>query len=67
MISKYDDEFNKKILNELKTKIKKFEDYKESTTFLYNTPTLEDTDLLLNPKMKINTIDEVKKSIEIGL
>jgi glutamyl-tRNA synthetase/nondiscriminating glutamyl-tRNA synthetase len=34
-ISHFSEDYNKKILNELRTKMKKFEDYEDLTLFLY--------------------------------
>lgn len=60
-------EFNIKILNELRTKIKKFDEYKQLTKFFYTEPNTVSKELLLNEKMKINSIYDVKKSLELTL
>lgn len=60
-------EYNKKILEELKTKIKKFDEYKENSHFLYNDSKIPSKELLLNEKMKIDNIDIVKKALVIAL
>ena len=57
----FDDNFNKKVLWELKTKIKNFSEFKELTLFLYWDSKIPDQDLLANQKMKITDIDMVKK------
>jgi glutamyl/glutaminyl-tRNA synthetase len=66
-IKKFGDDYNKKILNELKTKIKKFDEYKEQTKFLYDDNLEIKTDLLINEKMKITNLEIAKKWLEISL
>jgi len=66
-IQKFSDDFNKKILNELKTKIKKFDEYEEQTTYLYWDAKIPEKDLLINEKMKIKDIDTVKKALEMAI
>jgi len=66
-ISKFWDEYNKKVLNELRTKIKKFDEFKENTNYLYNEAKLPTKELLINEKMKIKDIDTVKKALNIAL
>lgn len=63
----FDENYNKKILNELKTKIKKFDEFEENTTFFYSEPKEIPQELLVNEKMKINSIDEAKKWLELTL
>jgi glutamyl/glutaminyl-tRNA synthetase len=66
-ILKFGKNYNKKILNELRTKIKKFDEYKDLTNFFYNDSKIPSNELLLNEKMKIFTNDDVKKSLNIAL
>lgn len=66
-IKEFWDDFNKKILNELKTKIKKFDEFKEATTFIYWEANNFNKELLLNEKMKIDSFDVVKKWLKISL
>ncbi len=66
-IKEFWDDFNKKVLGELKTKIKKFDEFKEATTFIYNDLEDFDNNLLLNEKMKIDSFEVVKKWLEISL
>lgn len=62
-----DEDFNKKILNELKTRIKHFSEYKEYTNFLYNESKIPKEDLIVNQKMKIDSIELAKKWLELTL
>lgn len=62
-LQNFPDEYNKSILNELKTRIKKFDELKELTTFFYNDAKIPSQELLVNPKMKIADIETVKKSL----
>ena len=66
-ISCFDKEYNLKILDELRTKIKKFDEYKDLTNFFYSEAKIPSTELLLNEKMKIFTTEEVKKWLNIAL
>ena len=47
--------------------MKKFEDFKELTTFLYWDLKIPEKELFLNEKMKINDLDIVKKWLRISL
>lgn len=64
-LQKFPEEYNQKVLNELKTRIVKFEDFKELTTFFFSEPTTAEEELFVNPKMKLENIDDVKKSLEL--
>lgn len=65
-LENFDDEYSKKILNELKTKIKKFNEFKESTNFFYSDEIKFASDLLVNEKMKIADLETAKKSLEVA-
>ncbi len=67
--SKFDEAYNKKILKELQTKIKKFDEFIPQTTFLYNDfeVTSEMIWLLVNPKMKIDDQETAKAWIELSI
>jgi glutamyl/glutaminyl-tRNA synthetase len=67
LISKYDSDYNKKILNELKTRIKNFSEFKEFSSIFYTEYKTPSIDLVLNPKMKIDNLDLVIKSLNISL
>jgi len=60
-ILKFPEEYNKKILSELKSRIKKFSDFKELITFFYHDSKIPENSLFLNEKMKISDMDIVKK------
>jgi glutamyl/glutaminyl-tRNA synthetase len=71
-LSKYDKEFhgkiltfsrdyNLKVLNELRTRIKYFSEFKEFSSFFYFEPKIPSKELLINEKMKIISLEEVKK------
>ena len=66
-INTFWDNYNKKILWELKTKIKKFDDFEQSTSFLYWDSKIPTKNMLINEKMKIVDIEIVKKWLEIAL
>ncbi len=66
-ISKFSPEYNKKILNELKTRIKKFDELEIFTNFFYEDSKIPSLDLILNPKMKIENLEDVKKSLNLAL
>lgn len=63
---KHNDEYNKRILTELKTRMKKFDEYIELTTFIYNDSKIN-TSLLLNEKMWITTLELAKTTLIIAL
>ncbi len=67
VISKFPLDYNLKVLNELKTKIRKFNEFKDNSIFFYNDSKIPSKDLLINTKMKIDSIDIVKKWIEISI
>jgi hypothetical protein len=66
-ISKFNDEYNKKILSELNTRIKKFDELKELTTYFYFEAKLPKDELILNPKMKLENSNDVIKALNITL
>ncbi len=66
-IESHPKEYNIKILQELKTRIKKLSDYKEFTTFFYGEIQKLDMWLFLNPKMKILSAEDVQDSLEMAL
>ncbi|MDD2487048.1 MAG: glutamate--tRNA ligase [Candidatus Gracilibacteria bacterium] len=66
VFSKFDKQYNMKILKELQTKIKKFDEYKDLTGFLYNDANIR-LDLLLSEKMGIDSLDFAKKSLKLSL
>jgi glutamyl/glutaminyl-tRNA synthetase len=57
--------FNTRILRELQTRMKRFDEYIELTKFLYSDSALR-SDLLINPKMKIESLSDAKESLLLG-
>jgi len=77
-LKKYDDEFykiissfldiyNLKIVSELKTKLRKFSEFKENTFFLYDESKIPSNELLVNQKMKIDDLETAKKGLVLAL
>ena len=66
-ISIFPDKYNKNILNELKTRIKKFYDFKELTIFFYDIPKIPSSELIINEKMKITDLNIVKKWLKLTI
>jgi hypothetical protein len=66
-ISAFGDDFNKKVLGEIRTKIKNFSEFEENTFYLYNEAKTPENELLINEKMKIKDIETVKKALNIAL
>lgn len=67
LISQFPEDYNKKVFNELKTRIKNFSEFKGFTTFFYAESKIPAEDLMVNQKMKITDIDVVKKWLELTL
>lgn len=66
-ISTFPEEYNKKIFNELKTRIKNFSELPNFTSFFYDEAKIPEKELIINPKMKITNIEQVKKSLNLAL
>ncbi len=67
LLQSFPEEYNKKILSELKWRIKKFDELQNLTTFFYGDAKNPSSDLLMNEKMKITDLDIVKKWLELTL
>lgn len=67
IVESFPKEYNIKILDELKTRIKKLSDYKELTTFFYNDTKPLNEELIVSSKMKLETLSDVKQSLELAL
>lgn len=67
LINKFPKEYNLKIVWELKTKIKKLNEFKENSNLFYNEVNIPSKELLINEKMKINNIEEIKKALNLWL
>jgi nondiscriminating glutamyl-tRNA synthetase len=61
IIKRFSKEYNQKIFNELRMRIKNFSEYKDYTSFFYNDSKIPSKELLLNEKMKIIDLEIVKK------
>ncbi|RAL57454.1 glutamate--tRNA ligase [Candidatus Gracilibacteria bacterium GN02-872] len=66
-LKKFDENYNKKIFKELKTRIRYFAEYKDFTSLFYNEPKLLGKDIFVNGKMKIESIEDVKKALNFSL
>ena len=64
--SQKDYEFNARIIRELQTRMKKFDEFIELTKFLYGSTNVR-KDLLVNPKMKIETEQDAIESLQFIL
>lgn len=56
-----DQDYVMTILTELKTRLRRLSEFKELTDFFFETPTDTQTELLINPKMKIPDLETVRK------
>ncbi|NUJ97587.1 glutamate--tRNA ligase [Candidatus Gracilibacteria bacterium] len=59
------EEYAKKILTELKGRMRRFDEFKEFSKFFYEEPNVRQ-DLLINEKMKIENFDIVKKGLQLA-
>lgn len=67
LLASFPESYNKKILTELQTRLRKFSDFEVLTHFFYHEKESFDTDLFINPKMKITSLEEVRESLEFAL
>lgn len=56
-----------KILSELQTRMKRLSDFRPLTEFFFAEVKDLDTELIVNPKMKVETLADAKKSLEVAL
>jgi nondiscriminating glutamyl-tRNA synthetase len=66
-ISEFPQEYILKILEELKTRMKKLEDFKPLTQFFLTDIADLNPELIVNPKMKVTTLAEAKQSLQVAL
>ncbi len=66
-LESFDDSYILKILDELKTRMKKLEDFRGLTEFFFEDIAELDTELIVNKKMKIESLSDVKKSLQVTL
>ncbi len=66
-ISQFPEEFILKILWELQTRMKTFNEFKELTQYFLEDVADLDIELIVNPKMKVTSIFDAKISLEVAL
>lgn len=66
VFSQKDYQFNTRIISELQTRMKRFDEYIELTNFLYN-DSMVARELMVNPKMKIDSIEAWLDSLRFVL
>ncbi len=59
-------DYNAKVIAETKLRLKRFDEFRELTECFYG-DTSTRTDLLVNPKMKISSLEEVRESLSLAL
>jgi glutamyl/glutaminyl-tRNA synthetase len=67
LVWSFDDNYNKNIFSELKWRIKNFSEFKWYSTFFYWDSNIPSADLMVNPKMKIDDLEVVKKWLNLTL
>ena len=67
IVKSFPDIYNLKIVSELKTKIRKFSEYKENTFFLYDESKIPSRELLVNQKMKIDDLETAKNWLVLAV
>jgi glutamyl-tRNA synthetase len=66
IFSQKDYDYNTRVMSELQGRMKRFEEYIPLTLSFYGEAQIR-TDLLINPKMKIETLDDVRESLNLAL
>ena len=66
-ISEYPEDFILKILWELQTRMRTFNEFKTLTEYFFEDIADLSPDLIVNPKMKVTSISEAKISLEVAL
>lgn len=66
-ISEFDESYIMKILEELQTRMKRLSDFRELTEFFFEDLADLDTELIVNAKMKVDTLADAKTSLEVAL
>jgi len=67
LMSTFSDDYVLSIISELKTRLKKLGDFKPVAEFFFTELADANTDLLVNKKMKIETLADAKKSLQVCL
>lgn len=65
-ITHFPEEYNRKILSELQTRLRKFSDFEELTNFFYEEKESFDTSIFINHKMKIADLKDVRENLEFA-
>jgi nondiscriminating glutamyl-tRNA synthetase len=65
-ISAFSEEYTLKIVAELQTRLKKLSDFRELTEFFYQDIGQIDLDILVNQKMKLESVADAKKSLKLA-
>ncbi len=63
--SRASSELNYRIIHELKTRLKRLDEYPSLTQFFYGEPDLRQ-DLLINPKMKVESLEDARTGLEFA-
>ena len=66
VVESFPKEYNLSILDELKTRMKKLSDFEVLTTFFYNDTKALNESLIVNEKMKLATLNDVKVSLTLA-
>lgn len=67
IISQFPENFVLKILGELQTRMKIFNEFRPLTEYFFHDVSDLNPELIVNPKMKVATLAEAKKSLEVAL
>lgn len=66
-ISEFPEDFILKILKELQTRMKTFNEFKSLTEYFFTDVADLNPDLIVNPKMKVTSLSQAKHSLEVTL
>jgi hypothetical protein len=66
-ILEFGEEYNLKVLDELRTRIRYFSEFEEFSSFFYFEPKLPNEKLLVNEKMKIISLEDAKEALKLAL
>lgn len=65
-LGNFPEDYNRKILSELQTRLRKFSDFEELTNFFYEEKESFDTSIFINHKMKIADLKDVRENLEFA-
>lgn len=66
ILGNFPEDYNRKILSELQTRLRKFSEFEELTHFFYHEKEDLDISLFVNPKMKIADLQEVRENLQFA-